>query len=89
MTLDIRTLKSYQVVALFNKGEKLICPRCKTPLDTIPPGRKPGEEFIGLNCPKNQSHFLVKYRKLEQVTESRDVMKQIVEEEKARRELKK
>lgn len=77
MTTVANELSSMEVVRRVEAGEEVLCPACRTRLETIPAHWRPGTRLSGVACPRSQRHYLTLLDDAEAAKELRALFKNV------------
>jgi hypothetical protein len=64
-----------EALKLVRKGQQLKCPRCASIIKTIPENWRTGMPLYGIECPKEQRHFMIHCEDANAMKEMRARMK--------------
>lgn len=71
-------VSAVQALRMFESGQNLSCPVCKSILESIPSGVSPGTGRIsGLRCPINMKHFLIYGEDADTMKKAREGLRRI------------
>ena len=70
---DVTGTEAFKLV---QEGQRLVCPKCGAVIKTIPENWSAGMPLYGIECSKEQGHFLIHYEDEKAMKEMRARMKE-------------